>query len=195
MAVAILETAIDVAGMPPQIEIVRQIAARRHLQVLCTGRAGEAQVIRLSLPRGRAKASAQIRGELRSVVSITWAVTPQQASSKNCDRVSPEMEESGPPFGDPALAPAAQALIWGPPDYLRPLLSIATSCGFTHAHIRPFNASDRAFLSHAATPPEIGPDWQALDAGEDSSNRYAPLMCYISLSYRLIEVKRFPNGS
>ena len=192
---AVLESAIDVAGMPPQIELVRQIAARRHLQILCTGRAGEAQVIRLSLPDSNPEATASIQTELESVVNMTWAVHQQQASSKTCDRDSPELEVAGPPFGDPALAPAAQGLIWGPPEYLRPLLSIAISCGFKQAHIRSFNSTDRALLTHAPHPPEIGPDWQTLDAGDDSSNRYAPLMCYITLSYRLIADKRFPNGS
>ena len=52
IALVVASSAVDLAGMPPQIDELRQMAKANDLPVLCNGRMGEEQVIRIGFREG-----------------------------------------------------------------------------------------------------------------------------------------------
>jgi hypothetical protein len=179
--VASATTSVDLTGMPPQIEELRAIAAAHKLSVLCVGKEGEAQVIRVGAAATIDQAEARkLLEEFRARASEVNAVDAAEFASGKCDHVSPESHAEGPPFGEAKLHVAAHDMAFGPRERLAPLLQRAVSCGFAGAQIRPLDDIDREYFGRARNAPSIKPGWLVLDAGEPPANRYQPLQCYMA---------------
>jgi hypothetical protein len=159
---------VDVAGMEPQIAIIRHGAAERGWRISCEGRSGEERVIRLVFPSGTDAAT--VVAALEGLGSSTLYYSVERPAPESCDQPEPRGEPASPPV---------RVLGIGPRDVIEPLVSVARACGFVGAALRdrrPDDLTPAAFGAHR--------DWLVMDAGEDAAARYGPLICWIQMQYR-----------
>lgn len=183
IALVVASSAVDLAGMPPQINELRRLAKANDLLVLCNGRMGEEQVLRVGFRQGSKTSDlSSLRSKLYSVANRMSDVPNKDIGSEHCDLepVKSYVDEA-PPFDEPKLLPASHDITFGPIAALAPLLPIAVACGFEHAQIRPMADYDRDFIGRATNAPKIGPDWQTLDGGERLGVRTGPMLCFLKL--------------
>jgi hypothetical protein len=156
--------AVDVAGMPPQLAYVRQVAAARGWPVICEGRSGERRVLRLDT---HGADSETIDAALDNRASETRYYYPQyERPGATCDLEPPHA--SGPPYA---------SLAFGTEPELRPLQEIARACGFARARIRELRPGDIP----AGYEGRISPTLLTLSAEEDITPRDGPLICFIQM--------------
>ncbi len=156
--------AVDVAGMPPQIAYVRQVAAARGWPVICEGRSGERRVLRLDT---RGADSETIDAALDNRVSETRYYYPQfERPGSTCNLEPPQA--SGAPYSSLALGTESE---------LRPLLEIARACGFSQARVRERRPGDIPIGYEGRIPPTL----LILSAEEDIVPRDGPLICYVQM--------------
>jgi hypothetical protein len=183
IALVVASSAVDLAGMPPQIDELRRMAKANDLPVLCTGRMGEEQVIRIGFQEGTNPSDVSLlKAKLFSVSNRLSEVPNDKIDTRHCD-LEPVMSyvDDAPPFDEPKLLPATHDITFGPIAALAPLLPVAVACGFEHAQIRPMADYDRDFIGRATNAPKIGPDWQTLDGGERIWVRTGPMLCFRKL--------------
>ena len=164
--------AADVAGMEPQIEIIRRDAAEHGWQITCEGRSGEERVVRLAFPPGAAEATIRAyfypQNHIGSTHRFYYKSYPPP---ERCDHEPPSTSAS----------PPARVLALGPREQLTRLVTVAQRCGFTMAAVRKPRRDD--VPGQAAPFPD---DWLALDAGEDASPRYGPSICFLQMRDRAL---------
>lgn len=161
--------AVDVVGMPPQIDIIRRDAAERGWRITCEGRSGEETVVRLTFPPGGPAESASAYFEAPDRVgSSAHYYYRGQRLPEGCDYDPVESSSS----------PASQVLGLGPLD-ITTSAATARSCGFTRAFTR---RSRREDLPGGLG--EVHDDWLTLDAGEDIASRNGPLICFVQVRGR-----------
>lgn len=184
IALVVASSAIDFAGMPPQIDELRQLVKANDLQVLCNGRMGEERVIRVGFREGITPSDLSLlEAKLYSVSNRMSEVPKREIGSKHCD-LEPVTSyvDDAPPFDEIKLLPATHDITFGSIAALEPLLPIAIACGFDHAQIRPMADYDRDFIGRATNAPKIGTDWQTLDGGERIWVRTGPTLCFLKLA-------------
>ncbi|MEP2736399.1 MAG: hypothetical protein ABJP34_08875 [Erythrobacter sp.] len=153
------ERALTVAGMGPQIEEIRKIAARQNWAITCEGVSGEMTTLGLSLNfRPNENLDSPVLEEIAMLASVTSMTSP------DCDLDAPTLESDNP-TGNLLLAFVG-------PELQEPYLQLAKSCGFTDANLSTISRADREI---SQTPIPTG--WKALYGGPDSANRYGPNTC------------------
>ena len=167
-----LPVAVDVAGMEPQIEILRRDAAEHGWRITCEGRSGEERILRLTFPQGASAAA------IRTYFDAEHHVGSSSRFYYSGD-LPPASCNQEPPTA--AGSPPMRVLGFGPPETLTQLAGIARSCGFTRAAIRAQRTGD--FPAGIVQPRA---DWLTLDAGEDITPRYGPTVCFIQMQSRAL---------
>jgi hypothetical protein len=170
---------VDIAGMPPQLEVIRNAAVRNGWKVTCEGRSGEEGVIRLSAPSG--ESSDRLRAfvdDPNRVGSGDWVNGfGGDHLTASCDHEPPVVQGDGESISVLEAGLAAE---------VGPALEIATACGYANAVIRPWLDSDMP----GATKP-ASQEWVSLDAGPNASSRYGPLVCFMQMRLKIV---RAPSG-
>jgi hypothetical protein len=160
--------AADVAGMEPQLSIIRRDAAERGWRISCEGRSGEERVIRIVFPTPTSQAS--IAPYFDHLGSSMRYYSREQPAPEGCDQSEPQIATGSAPV---------RMLEIGPRSRIEPLVSVARACGYAGAALRERRPSD-------SIPAAVGAqsDWLVIDPGEDATARYGPLMCWIQMRYR-----------
>lgn len=159
--------AVDVAGMEPQIEIIRRDAGDRRWQITCEGHAGEETVLRLKFPPNISEEAIRTYFETEQYVgSSTLFYDNERLPPERCDNKPVTSSASSP----------ARVLSFGPREPLMRLAELARACGFKQAVVRERERDD---LPAGAV--QIKGDWMTLDAGEDITSRYGPTVCFIKM--------------
>ena len=160
--------AIEFAGMPPQLQIIRAAASRRRWKITCEGHQGEEGVIRIGLPANTTDAALDsFDAEVHEIASTSGTLNKTDAWKPTCDLQPPTLERD-------SKSPPMTVLAVASVNYLPRLLTVAKMCGFDRAYIRPWSKDD---LYGRPVPAE----WKVLDAGEDTVGRYGPTICYLNL--------------
>jgi hypothetical protein len=163
--------AVDVAGMAPQLAVIRSDAAGRGWRITCEGNSGEERVIRIAFPAGTSRETVMAYfgpGMIGSTMSYYSLARP---APESCDR-----QEPGQGSGDPV-----RLLGFGPRAVIEPLVGVARSCGYAGAGIRVRRRGDRIPAAIA-----MHRDWLVIDAGEDAGRRYGPMICWVQMEYRAV---------
>ena len=170
---------VDISGMPPQLEVIRNAAIRNGWKVTCEGRSGEEGVVRLSAPAG------QSSDRLRAFVDDPNRVgSGDWVDGFGGDRLTASCDHAPPVVaGDRESIRVLEA---GLAAEVGPALPIAKACGYSDAVIRPWRDSDMP----GATKPS-GQEWVSLDAGPNASLRYGPLVCFMQMRLKVV---RPPSG-
>ena len=159
--------AVDVAGMAPQLAIIRRDAAERGWRISCEGRSGEEGTLRLAFPPDVRRESVEAYFDPNHYVgSSAYFYSRADELPEHCDH-------------DPTRiisAESSQVLAAGPRDTLAPLVGLARDCGFGAALVRERREAD--IQAEAGAMPG---DWLILDAGEDVVPRYGPALCFLNL--------------
>jgi hypothetical protein len=166
--------AVDVAGMGPQISVIRRDAALRNWRISCEGHSGEETVIRLIFPAGTSGATVMAYFGPGSLGSSKRFYSLTDPPPDGCD------EEPSTTSGAPL-----RQLGFGPPSLMATQASVARACGFAGVRLRARRRDDvipAAFASHR--------DWLILDAGEDALARTGPLLCVVQMGYRALSAAR-----
>jgi hypothetical protein len=159
--------AVDVTGMPPQLERALVIAKAQGWTVTCKGRAGEEGVLRFGISTGtNHEAVDTALGGRSAFVSSTVYYYAGKPMPRRCDH-KPVRVSGGPPT--PVLEIGSNAALVA-------LLDLARSCGYKRAIVRDFRKSDPPLPTMV-----IPTGWRTLDAGEDVGIRYGPTICFIQL--------------
>lgn len=161
--------AVDVTGMEPQIAIIRRDAARLGWRVTCEGTAGEERVLRLTIPAGSEEAVRSYFDPHDHIGSSTRFYSREDMPPERCDQDPPTTSSSSPSF----------VLAFGPRELLTPLADVARACGFTLTAIR-----ERRQQDVPQGTPGLQDDWLTLDAGEDTTPRYGPTICFVQMRSR-----------
>ena len=159
--------AVDVTGMPPQLDRALAVAKAEGWTVACKGRAGEEGVLRLALNADTKQETVDAAlGGRSAFVSSTGYYYAGKPMPRSCNHKPTRVSSDAP---TPVLA-------FGPDVTLVALLDLARSCGFKKAAVREFRKSD------LISPTEVIPTgWRTLDAGEDVGVRYGPSICFVQL--------------
>ena len=172
--------------MPPQIAEVRAVASARKLDIVCAGKSGEEDVLRVRIPqKSDEKFVDELRSDLLKLVNSIDLVDEDKIALGKCDRVSAQSYSNAIP-GIKIPEGALQDMAFGPRSLVSSLLQIAITCDFKRAYLRSMTQNDRAYISMAKNAPAVDPGWVVLDAGEDISRRDGPLGCYLSFAARTI---------
>lgn len=167
------EKAWIVAGMEPQIKLVREIVLEEGWQISCEGRSGEMTTLLIFSTRGKQSGSVEeIDEKLFEVGSSTTAVFGSDIRNKSCN-IQPPAVTSDRPDQDSPLA-------FGSREDLSTYLDTAISCGFRDARLAPISSADADILQF-----EVPSDWVALYGGKNSDSRYGPSICYLKMIERL----------
>jgi len=168
--------AIDVAGMEPQLRLVRRAAEQHRWRITCVGRSGEATVLRL-VPDNQESAIILNRvfsgGDVR--VSAAHYYYPSDSVPASCDLDPSHVVNPG----------FASTLAIGPRNLLSPLLELARECGFTRTHVRERRPNDLP-----VPVPNDAHGWHTLDAGENVMTRNEPMLCFTQLMSNHAETPR-----
>lgn len=160
--------AVDVAGMEPQLSIIRRDAAERGWRISCEGRSGEERVIRIVFPSPTSEARIQPYFELLG--SSMNYYSAEHPAPERCDQSEPQTGTGNAPV---------RMLGIGPRSRIEALVSVAQACGYAGAALRARRPDDPVPVAAGAQN-----DWVVIDAGEDAGARYGPLICWIQMSYR-----------
>lgn len=165
--------ALIVTGMPPQIELIRELASQEDYTITCEGNSGEMTALRLA-PSSRADAATEeaFQEKLWEVSTSISLVSGSDATGPECDH-APSTIETEYPSENTALAIGSR-------EALEPQLAIAKSCGFSEASLEPLSEFDRERIDT-----DTQPGWLGLYAGPQSLSRKGPSVCYSLMSYRL----------
>jgi hypothetical protein len=168
-----LPISVDVAGMEPQIEILRRDAAEHGWPITCEGRAGEERVLRLTFPRGASGAAIRTYFDAEHHIgSSTRFYHRRDLPPVRCDQEPPRISASAP----------IHILGFGPSEALARLASVARACGFTRAVVREPLRGDTP-----AGTARLHDGLRALDAGEDITRSYGQTICFIQMRTRALE--------
>lgn len=166
--------AVDVAGMEPQLAVVRRDVAERGWGIGCEGRSGEERVIRIVFPAGTSEAAIDAYFDPYHHLGSSFRYyRAEDPPPRGCDR-EPSVSGSSTPW---------RVLAIGPREMLEPLVPIARSCGFAAAAVR--SRRDGDLSSDVAVPPEAS---LVLDAGEDAGSRSGPTLCFLQMGNRMSAV-------
>lgn len=159
--------AVDVTGMPPQLDRALAVAKTEGWTVACKGSAGEERVIRFAFARDTNEdaVEAALGGRARFVSSTTYYYT---------DKPMPLRCNHTPVRG--YLNRPTQVLALGPDTTLVALMNLAHSCGLKKTIVRDFSKQDLATSTMV-----VPPGWKTLDAGEDIGARNGPTICFAQL--------------
>lgn len=169
--------AIIVAGMAPQLDVIREIADGAGWRANCEGTAGEMTTLRFAPGLWADDASAgqdALYDAFSRVASLTNIVTGEQATGPDCSLPAPEI------VSEPSGAPLALAV--GTPDELAAYQEIAASCTIAETSIGPVTDDYRAMVET-----EVPDDWQMLFAGGEIAAQYGPSLCFAQMSMRYEE--------
>jgi hypothetical protein len=157
-----------VTGMPPQIEVIRQIASDRNWRIVCEGTAGE--MTALGVEPGLLADEKWEPAVKQQFLDVASTVSP--ITNSDCSTDSPTFSTDHPTANPP--------LAFGDKQSLQPHLKLAMSCGFVEATISPIAEIDRANLFS-----EVPSDLMALYGGPGSANRYGPAVCIAKMTPRM----------
>ena len=180
---------VEVSGMAPQLAPVRQHAARRGWKIVCTGRAGEETVLRMSIPRG--ENAAQVRGYFddrhQQQVSAVRYYQPGTPIPRRCDEATDDSQRLHAP-GFETRVGGLSFLLFGSAPVVRAVVAVARDCGFRRAEARPVTPADVASLRRGLSPRETVPaGWLVLDAHEDVTRRQGPGLCFDKMKEPVFE--------
>jgi hypothetical protein len=160
---------VDIAGMRPQLNVIRAEAAKNDWTIICTGRSGEEGVLRLHAGQGRPTDSLHsFLDDPSRVGSSEWVDGfGGERLPASCNHNPPVVSGGGATAG---------VLAAGSHDELRPALRVARQCGYSKAVIRPWLKGDIGGWE----PPAAG-SWFSLEAGKNASERQGPLVCFMQM--------------
>jgi hypothetical protein len=166
---------VDVAGMPPQLRVIRLEASKNGWSITCQGHSGEQGVLRLTAPAGAASDKLTAYFDSRNHLgSNAYLYRDGRPAPVSCDHEPPISSSEKPVY----------ELLFADPSSLKSLLPIAKSCGFGHAYIRettPTDVTSRLANAH--------PQWKTLDAGENIIPRNGPLICFMQMGTQPLMLK------
>ena len=163
--------AIEVAGMHPQIELMKAVADDYSWEVRCEGMSGSMTVLHL-VPKLWAWPSSdeELSGELAAIATGTGSPTQKEA----CDYPS---DHFGAVTGDPEF----DALAFGTREELEPLVPIAQDCEVQGAQVRPITEAERVYLGT-----ELDDKLLVLGVDPDRGHDHGPIMCALIMANRLL---------
>jgi hypothetical protein len=171
---------IAVAGMPPQTEILREIASDHYWDVTCEGKSGEMTALRLTPTRWSWLASDSWEDMFDAVgpIASSASTVPSGVTiSSDCGVAKTEII----PSSGSSLAEIPLAI--GTREELAAYLQIAHACGLTEARIAPLRPEDREALLRD-TFVEIPSEWLTMYGADDLPVQQGPFMCMGIMSAR-----------
>ena len=161
------DSSLLAAGMPPQIDLIEDIASENGWTIDCRGRSDEMTVVRLAPGWWPAKGSHQdMDRSLRSVASSVVPAADHRSAKGGCDL--PTDHVSLPIDG------TEKSILFavGPQDVLARYLRIARECGVEGARVGPATAEQQMALAGASAQ-----DWAGLFLDFTIERRAGPLTC------------------
>jgi hypothetical protein len=131
-------TVIEIAGMPPQMDLARKIAAKHGWHIVCEGIDGERTVLHFepglwTVINGDTDIIDGPMSELTIVGSSFGTTSERKSRIKGCDQASSNI--SGGEFLDIPIG-------YGPRDELLSLVPIIEACGIKKTRLRRFSQSE-----------------------------------------------------
>ena len=160
---------VDIAGMPPQLNVIRSAAAKNGWAIICEGRSGEEGTLRLRARRGASSEALRIFvDDPNRVGSGDWVDGfGGDHLPTSCDHEPPVVSGDGEELSVLEAGLAAE---------VGPALPIAKACGYSLAVIRLWRDTDMPGVQKPAAE-----EWVSLDAGPNASKRYGPLICFVQM--------------
>lgn len=162
---------VTAAGMTPQTDLIREIAADHGWEVVCEGKSGEMTTLGLGPTRWPWRSERMELMEAFVMVSSGTGTQRARPTGEDCDF-------SGGFSGVPQVEGAQEelAVAGAPPDRIEPYLKIARDCGFDDARVGAFSEKYRAETA-AEGLGDLPSDWVGVFVGSEIELSAGPLMC------------------
>ena len=173
------------AGMPPQIELMREIASQHGWEVTCEGTSGKMTALGFSPTFWTWM---NVRDAFYQEVAI---VSTSSSTSESISKSAPDCGlDIGLKNGSSGVSVTASIekmsttpLALGTREELAPYIEMANSCGLAAAHIAPLTPEDREMVLLNFYD-EIPDDWQAVYSGQTSADDMAAWHCFGIMTHR-----------
>jgi hypothetical protein len=175
LALTASSMAVEATGMEPQLRVIRQAAAERSWPITCEGHAGEEGVVRVGIPLGTSRAAVDDFIETVRPVASSVGNLGVDPTKQSCDRE---------PISGGSSAPVRN-LIFTTGERDPRLLTVARQCGFWSARWRPTTPEDVLKVGGRLDAKKYP---TTLDAGEDVTTRYGPMICFLNMRPHLPHV-------